>query len=486
MPIRKEYDKEKDFLPAKKAIVATLSNEDLTLDTDLQKLSKVMIKPTFRNLEEAFWNDSISTSFTDITAAVIIGDGLRIRCENKEALEIIKEWNRNINVKRQTVEDWIRDTWFDLIVYGTFYWRVDDRTSEYVDVDIQRIDPKSMEVREDPVMGYRKFIQHIGTYSYYRTKKSFYRSAGKEYDSLWYGDRFYKLPGEVSYGNKQITDFNTAEIEIHIPDEPRSMLFSSYFRKPPIANALHYIVYKRWILWYMRKYSQKHWAPFVVLKVGDPKSNTYPQDKHKMQAAIDNGKTFIRQITNFGGVSIPGEMDLQTLETGTAKSSEIYVLYIRELDKQIMYTIFGSMGQREASGSELATAREIQEGWLRFIKGMRRMYELLLTNFWAYCLLPYHDINDLKPHKIEIDYSPLRLESTQELMTSIKLGAEVGLWEDINEMRKAAQPVFGFLNDLSEDKNKKVELLAPIGKESEGSPKGRLMEYNKQKQAMSS
>jgi hypothetical protein len=330
-------------------------------------------------------------------------------------------------------------------------------------------------------MGYRIFLQHIAKFNYFRTKKAFYRSAGKEYDKVWSGDRYYKTPGDVNYGERQSYTASAAEVQIRIPDEPYNMIFSSYFRKPPIANALHYIVYKRWILWFMRKYSQKHWAPFVVLKVGDPKSNTYPSDAHKMQAAINNGKTFIREITNFGGVSLPGEMDLKTLETGTAKSSEIYVLYIRELDKQIMYTIFGSMGQREASGSELATARELQEGWLRFIKGIRRMYELLLTNFWAYCLLPYHGINDVEPHKIEIDFSPLILESTSDLMASIKIGAEVGLWKDLNEMRKAAQPAFGFLDELPQNENKKVELVAATGTGAQTGAKERLMEHYQQR-----
>lgn len=484
MPIRKNYKQEREFLPSKKAIIATLSNQDLTLDDDLRNLEKVMIKPTYRNLEEAFWNDSIAVSFTDITAAVILGDGLRVRCDDHKALEIIKQWNRNINVKRQTVEDWIRDTWFDAIVYGKFFWRVDDRTLDYKDVDIQRLDPKAIEIRVDPVMGYRKFIQHIGQYTYHRSKAAFYRSAGKEYDQRWYTETAYKdfrTPGIETYGDRSVQGHNLAEQKIDIPDEPHNILFGNFFKKPPIANALHFIVYKRWILWFMRKYSQKHWAPFVVLKVGDPRSNTYPSDKHKMQAAIDNGAAFIRQITNFGGVTIPGEMDLQTLETQTARSSEIYVIYVRELDKQIMYTIFGSMGQREASGSELATARELQEGWLRFVKGVRRWYELLLTNFYSYVLLPYHNIKNIIPHKIEVDFSPLRLDSTQELMNAIKLAAEVGLWKDRNEMRKAAQPIFGFLDDLPANENKKVELIAPIGKGTEGSAKERLMEHYKQR-----
>jgi len=62
MPIRQTAEPEREFFPSKKAIIANLSNEDLTLDDDLKSLKKVMIKPTYRNLEEAFWNDSIATS----------------------------------------------------------------------------------------------------------------------------------------------------------------------------------------------------------------------------------------------------------------------------------------------------------------------------------------------------------------------------------------------------------------------------------------
>jgi hypothetical protein len=488
MPIRKQQEVEPEYTASSKAIVAHLGSSDLSLDQDLRALRKVMIKPTFRNLEEGFWNDSIAVSFTEITAAVIIGDGLRVRCDKRpEAVEIIKKWNRRINVKRQTIEDFIRNTWYDAIVYGKFFWRVDERTKDFTNVDIQRLDPKSIEIRVDPVMGYRKFIQHVMKYSYHRAKKAFYRQAGKEDNSkiIWssqWGNTPFDPNQEVLQENYSLYESPEAsyrQVKIDLPDEPNVILFGDFFHKPPIANALHYIVYKRWILWFMRKYSQKHWAPFVVLKVGDPGSNTYPSDKHKMQAALDNGQAFIRQITNFGGVSIPGEMDIKTLETQTARSSEIYVLYIRELDKQIMYTIFGSMGQREATGAELATSRQLQEGWLRFVKGIRREYELMLTNFWASVVLPYNGINDVDAMDIEIDYSPLRFETTEELMRSIQLGAMVGLWKDTNEMRKAAQSAFAFLDELPESENTKVEALA---KQTQGqnqtSPQTRLMEYH--------
>ena len=443
MPIRKTIQQIPDFMPANRSILATLNPTEFTLDEDLRALKKVMIKPTYRNCEEAFWNDSISTSFTDITAHVIIGDGPRVRCDkSEEALKIIKQWNRKINVNRKSVEDWIRETWFDAIVYGKFWWRVE--TSGYFDnVDIQRLDPKTIEIIKDPVMGYRIFMQHTPKYKYHRSKGTFYRKAGRE---KYVKNRMdWEIdPSVINYGEAVDTNY----IDISIPDELHRVIFGDFFWRAPIANALHYIVYKRWILWFMRKYSQKHWAPFVILKVGDPRATNYPTQKHVMQAAINNGKKFIRQITNFGGVAIPGEMDIKTLETGTARSSEIYVIYTRELDKQIMYSLFASMGQRDASGNELATSRALQEIWLRFVKGIRRMYELLLTTFYASVLLPYHGINDINPEDIDAEWSPLRFESSNEVMSSIKLGAEIGLWKDLNEMRKAAQTAYPFMDTV--------------------------------------
>lgn len=463
MPIRKDLDQKREFLSSKKAIIASLDSGEVNMDEELRRLRKIQIKPTYENLEEAFWNDSISVSFTDITSAVIKGDGLRIRLEHKEALQIIKEWCRHINVKRQTVEDWITDTWYDTIVYSKFFWRVDDRSPGYDNVDIQRVDPKTIQIFIDPVMGFRKFKQKTYIYKYHKTKSAFYRDQDKTRDNrTMFTGKYASLrdPWKEEPNLDRYDSMIQGEQTIYIPDEPRAMLFGDFFKKPPIANALNYIAYKRWITWYMRKYSQKHWAPFVILKVGDPKTNMYPTQKHIMQKALDNGKAFLRQITNFGGVAIPGEMDMKTLETNTARSSEIYVLYIKELDKQIMYAIFGSMGQRDATGNELATSRILQEGWLRFIKSIRRKYELILTSFWANCLLPYHGINNVKAIDIEIDWSPLRFESTEELMRSIREGAMIGLWKDKNEMRKAAQPIFSFLEDLPANENEKVEALA--------------------------
>jgi len=483
MPIRREKENKTEYLPSHKAITANIEVDKYELDKDLKNLQKVMIKINDVNLEEAFWNDSIATSFTDITAHVIIGDGLRIRLDkNEKAKKVIEEWNRRINVKRQTVESFLRDSWFDAIIHKHFMWRVDDRTPEYDNVDVQRLDPKSIEIREDPVMGYRKFIQHVSNYKYYRTKKQFYRQAGKDNEHDW-----VKWNSKaINYGNNFRRTSNFAN-KIHIPDELNNVLYGDFFEKPPIANAMHYIVYKRWILWFMRKYSQKHWAPFIIIKIGDPKTSTYPTSPQEMQKAIDNASLFVKQITSFGGAAVPGDYTFETLEKQTSRSSEIYVTYIKELDKQIMYTIFGSMGQRDASGNELATGRILEKGWLRFIAGIRRQYELLLTDFYANVLLPYHGINNIEPTDIDIEWSNLIFEETLNLMKAIEVGVNSHIFKDINEARKAAQTSFPFLNALTDGLNKnyeelrKDEIKQSSSMQNQESARERLVAYNQQR-----
>ena len=480
MPIRRDRKKKSEYTPSSKTIVENIEIDEYELDKDLKNLKKVMITLNDINLEEAFWNDSIATSFTDITAHVIIGDGLRIRLEDEKARKVIEEWNRAINVKRQTVEDWIRNTWFDAIIHKHFFWRVDDESQEYDNVDTQRLDPKTIEIFEDPVMGYRQFIQHIQKRKYYRSKKQFYRKAGRKQEHDWKKWDSKK----ITYANKDQTFTNTSSHRIFIPDEMSHILYGDFFQKPPIANAMHYIVYKRWILWFMRKYSQKHWAPFVIIKIGDPKTSTYPTSPQEMQKAIDNASLFIKQITSFGGAAVPGDYTFDTLEkTQSGSSSEIYVTYIRELDKQIMYTIFGSMGQREASGNELATSRVLEKGWLRFIAGVRRQYELLLTNFYATVLLPYHGVTSVKPTDIDIEWSNLIFEDTYDLMRSIEVGVNSGVFKDQNEIRKASQSAFPFLTALEGKDNKsikeiKIESNPPTGP-NQASPGTRPVENNK-------
>jgi hypothetical protein len=74
MPIRKTRDDKTtgEFLPSRMPVIIDSAPEDWELDPEVRRLTKLMIDPSPENCEKAFWGDSIATSFTYITAAVIL------------------------------------------------------------------------------------------------------------------------------------------------------------------------------------------------------------------------------------------------------------------------------------------------------------------------------------------------------------------------------------------------------------------------------
>lgn len=422
----------REYHPSREPVLIDIDAEDYGfLDPAIENLKRVMINPTPQNCEYAFWNDSISQSFSYITSSIIIGDGLRIRCENKEAKTLIKEFNKEINVERQSIEDFITHSWIDNQIHqkGSL-WRILKNDKFKFNLDVQRLDPKTLKKIKDKSYGWVKYVQEVPNYKEYRSKISFYRNAEKR----------DQLP----------TTYGARTKDVHIPDEPDTLLRTNFFVKSPIASALHYITYKRWILYFMRKYAQKHWAPFLLAFIGDPKTNFYPSGPHKMKKQMEQVNSILPKITNFGGCALPGNVKVETLDTGTARSAEIYTHYMNELDKQIMMSIFGSMGLREASGQEKSTQQSLRIQLLQFLKGIRRKYELALERFYAYGLCRVNDIR-ISPNDIDIDWSPLRFEDSKSVMESVRIGVETGMFSSRNEIREAGQMLFSWLDPLDTD-----------------------------------
>jgi len=439
--------RKRTFEPSRKPIIVSWDEDPSSLDPELKKLRHTMVRDTPDNREYCFWSDSISQSFSYITAATIIGSGLRIRCNNKKALKIIEGWNREINVNRKSIEDYITYSWIDEIVHGNSFWRIEFNQETPYGIDIQRLDPKTIIVKKDPKYGWTKLIQRVPNYKSYRSKSAFYKKM----------DFYNNLSDIPSYGY--------TVREIHIPDEPDVILRTSFFIRPPISSALHYISYKRYIMYFMRKFSQKFWTPFMLFLVGDPKTNYYPEQPEEMQEQIDNVAEVIPKIVNFGGLVLPGNIRAEEIGKMSARSSDFYVRVIDALDKQIMLAIFGSMGLRDSRGTELSTQRGIREGWYQFIQGIRRKYKVILENFYARCLLPANGIN-IKVDDIDIEFPPLKVEASEEYMRAVQLGRATGMFKDRNELRKAGQVIWNWLEELP--KNPEIDFEMPIPPSSSG------------------
>lgn len=454
---------QKKHKPSRKPILLDFAEYVSNLDPEIRKLRHVMIRPTQDNREYAFWNDSISQSFTYITAYTIIGDGLRVHCDNKRALDCINDFNEEINVRHQHIEDYIVSSWIDEIVHANSYWRHDYNKDYNCGIDIQRLDPKSIIKIRDPKYGWTKLIQKVGQYKAHRSKAAFYAKANEK--------------------DMQITTYPFHTREIHIPDEPVRLTRTNFFYRPPIGSALHYITYKRWILYFMRKYSQKYWAPFLLFFVGDTKSNYYPDTDDEMQDAIDDIVEVIPELSNFGGAAFPGNIHVEELGKGSSRSSEIYVTYMNALDKQIMMSIFASMGLREASGSELATQRGLREGFLTFLGGMRRKYARILDRFYSKALLPANGIK-VSPSDITVEWNQLQSEASESLMKAISDGVQSGMFVNRNEIRRAGSKIWDWLQPVDHDEKVDFDIIKNPQQMPQNKPTStadRINEYNRTK-----
>jgi len=455
---------EERYKPSRKPVLLDFAEYISNLDPEIRRLRNVMIHPTQDNREYAFWNDSVSQSFTYITAYTIIGDGLRIHCPNKRAKEIIEGFNEEINVRHMNIEDYIVSSWIDEIVHANSYWRHDFNKDYNYGVDMQRLDPKTIVKVRDPKYGWTKLIQKVGQYKAHSSKAAFYSNATEK--------------------DLNITTYPYSTREIHIPDEPIRLTRTNFFYRPPIGSALHYITYKRWILYFMRKYSQKYWAPFLLFFIGDTKSNYYPDTDDEMQEAIDEVTNIIPDMSNWGGAAFPGNVRVEELGKGSSRSSEIYVTYMDALDKQIMMSIFASMGLRESSGNELSTQRGLREGFLTFLRGMRRKYASILDKFYTKCLLPTNGIK-VSMGDVQIEWDPLKFEASERLMNAITSGVNTGMFVDRNEVRRAGSEIWRWLKPI--DNNEKIDFdiiknpqQMPM-MNSSSSTATRINEYNQRK-----
>ena len=348
--------KKRQFNPSRKPILVEWKEDPSRLDPELKRLKHVMVRDTPDNREYCFWCDSISQTFTIMTANMFTGSGLRVRSTNERAKDIIKEWNEEINVNRKTIEDYYQRSWIDEMVHAGSYWRTEFNKDVPTNIDIQRLDPKTLTIKKDRKYGWEKIIQVVPNYKSYRSKASFYARArlhDKDFD---------RVESHSYYRQK----------EIHIPDEPDVLIRTNMFIRPPISAALHYITYKRYILYFMRKYSQKFWTPFLLFLIGDPKTNYYPDNDDDMQDQIDDISEVVPNMVNFGSLVAPGNVRVEELGKQGAKSSEIYVKYLDALDKQIAMALYASMGLVEGRGIELSTQRGVKETRMQFIQGVRR------------------------------------------------------------------------------------------------------------------
>jgi hypothetical protein len=397
----------------------TTAEEHPDLDPDLVKILNGTIEGNSYNNEVCFFLDEMVQSFAKLTISNIKGKGFRVQVpNNKEAEKRITNFNRHINNLNERIDDWMDDVWFDNLMYGFSLYRVgkmqpgpDDELTN--SLEILRIPPSTIEIKRDPINGWRKFIQSPTAYMRYNTYKDFLGSL--------YPNKFEPL------------------VKINIPDDPRTCIFVSFFKRAPMNAVNKYVVLKNWIVWFIRKFAEKTWAPMRIAFVGDPKTPQYPANEDDMEDQLTQTNAILKRLVNFSSASFPGHTRIETSEP--KNTGEIYLKYMSAMNESIMYGLYASMSLRDSPGVYKG-AQSADEGLIHFMENVRDNMESALKRFYIYNITP-----ELTEDDIVVTWSELRTSNISEIANAFKIGAENIIFKDAKERRRAMASIFPILLD---------------------------------------
>lgn len=438
-------------LASSPGLMESISNlfDIIPSDNDLRNLWKTRVKDTPFNRELSFWCEPVVISFAYITAYTILGDGPKINCTDEDAKQISYEWFNKINYARETIDDLFVDSYVDNVIHGRSIWRNMFFEDAEHKIDTARLDPKSLTKKKNSVQGYEVYIQRAR-----KERKTFYSQSS--YYNYWKNMR-YSTQDSLFHENPQTSQLDKDKYEyIIIPNESEYLLELDFFRRPPISSVLNHMVYKRWILWYMKQYAERYWSPFKVGFVGDPKSYM-PDTPEVFKRERDVLFTALMKMKNFGVMATAGYNRIEEFGQGTAKSSGIFVDFANFMNEELMFALMGSMGIRSARGTELATGRVLEQGFLRYATGIRGRYARDIANHLVTQVLPANGV-EISGRDLELRFSPIILESVDKVVSSVRDACECMIFEDWNEPRKILQSVFGnVMDELPKEKAKSLQ-----------------------------
>lgn len=417
-------------------------NQVLRMGSENQQIFEVLSKSipdTKNNRAVLFWRDPVPVSFSYIEAYTIIGNGLKVVCDDPgqrtNTLECINSFNSCINAQRQTVDDVFTRTTTDNNIFASSVWRILYTDDSDVGLDLSRVDQLTIDKAMDDKKGWECFVQKPYTINgTYASKNAFYNSM-----KAWPA-----VPSTAMMLSPKIV----------IPNEPEYVMEFEFYERPPISTVLDVLLYKQFILWYMKMYSDRYWSPFKVGYVGDPKT-IFPEDPTQMSNQQEDLLMAMINMRNAGAMATAGYNRIEELGKNSAASSEIYPSFVDHLDKQTMYALSGSMGQRDASGSELAVSRTIEAGWLRQNMGKRTRYRRAWEDFYINRLLANNGIK-MSHQQLHLSFSPMETPKLVDLMGAISSGIKSCVFKDVNEPRAVLHEIWDNIAEVDDAMAKKL------------------------------
>jgi len=420
-------------------------NQILRTGSDNQQIWEVLrqaVPDTKQNRTVLYYRDPVPFSFSNIEAYTIHGNGMKPivddTAQRKKALEVVESFFSEMNAGRQTIDDAFTRSTIDNNLYATSVWRILYTSDSQVGIDLSRLDPLTFEKHTDDKKGTECYVQKPfkidGTYA---SENAFY-NAMKDSSSLLGTSGPLNMNGNIV-----------------IPNKPEYVVEFEFYEHPPVSTILDGLLYKQWILWYMKMYSDRYWSPYKVGYVGDPKT-IFPNDPDVMANQQNDLLNAMLNMRTSGAMATAGYNHIEEYGKNSASSSEVYPTFIDHLDKQTMYALSGSMGQRDASGNELAVSRSIEDAWLRVNSGKRTRHKRIWTNFFLNQLFPENGIH-LTHQQFHFSFSPMSQVNIVDLMNAIEKGQQECIFKDVNEPREWVREIYDNIGAVDEATAKKLK-----------------------------
>jgi len=400
------------------------------LDAELRRIKDLLPETSFENNEVAFDMDNMAKSFSLITIYTMIGDKVDIVCDEgfKREEKILRDWNARINIRGDTIDDLFKEIWFDNLKFAYHLSRIDKNArtirNEPFGTDVQAIDPKTINVKIDPIHGWRIFEQIVSGVQTYKTPMQFI----KQFPTLPRFDRY--LP-------------------IVIPDDPKLVIHCSLFDKPPMDTALPFIIMKFWIFTFMGKYAEKMWSNVLLAFKGDPKTNYYPTSKPEMQEALNDITSTLLKIKNFSAGAFPGDTRVEM--HSPEGNGDMYLNFYDKMDQATMFALFSSIAARDSVGVYKGNAIA-DEGSVRFMLGVRKDMCDAIKTFYV------ENLVDMPKENIHFMLPELRATSVENVIKALEVGGTLGIFKDANEKRRVLSQIITWLADfkLTDAENSKL------------------------------
>jgi len=402
------YNIEKKYRNTPPRVILDDINRSISvnLDNEIKILRLHNALDVTANRRWCFWAESVCQTFVNLLASSITGSGIRVRSKNDRALDIINNFNMKVNAAGLSIEDLIHYSFIDNAIHGFSVWRI-LKLNEEPYIDLGRLDAGKIIPELHQQKGWVKFIYE----DYYEKMPSTKRG-------------FNSVKHEPPYDLETKERTDTGEYtKWHIPLD--STLYFNLVSRPPMSAAMQYVIFKRWILWFMRKCAEKNWYPPIIGTLGN-KEKQFDYSAEDEQTQMQAYARKIAQLPSFGVLVKRYGEELEILQDRTSPATrQHFIDQIRLLDEQIIFAMGGTLGFTGVEKSEIGESRQKENMLIRAVESHRKRIGNRLIEFYVNVLLPQYNIK-MKPSELHMDWSHLKQDRNLEIVQMVVAAWQAG------------------------------------------------------------